>query len=193
MIFTLREERSAEFDRLAEQAAEGVRLNEPDTLVYVFHTAPAEPMQRIIYEIYRNRAAFESHQRQPHIQRFMDGVKPCILGSNAIDLRLKYAKVAPIQGASQAGGGQPAASSSASRSADDFSAGGRAVDRRSSGGRADAEQTPRHRAPQREATSRSLGEEPRGDRLGEPATSAGGRRRAEAADEWTSDRDWGRA
>jgi quinol monooxygenase YgiN len=95
-IFTLLEDRAAEFDRLAEQAAEGVRAAEPDTLVYVFHVVPNAPMQRIIYEIYRDREAFESHERQSHIQRFVADRKACVLATNIIDLRLKYAKVAAL-------------------------------------------------------------------------------------------------
>ncbi|HEX4830649.1 MAG TPA: antibiotic biosynthesis monooxygenase [Trebonia sp.] len=100
-IFTLLDDKVAEFDRLAEQAAEGVRVMEPDTLVYVMHVVPKAPMQRIIYEIYRDLAAFERHQRQPHIQEFEEGRRPCVLVTNIIDLRLKYAKVAPLQGAPQ--------------------------------------------------------------------------------------------
>jgi len=95
-IFTLLEDKAAEFDRLAELAAEGVRTAEPDTLVYVIHVVPKAPMQRIIYEIYRDRAAFESHERQPHIQRFAADRKACVLATNIIDLRLKYAKVAAL-------------------------------------------------------------------------------------------------
>jgi quinol monooxygenase YgiN len=95
-IFTLLEDKVAEFDRVAEQAAEGVRTTEPDTLVYVIHVVPKAPMQRIIYEIYRDRAAFESHERQPHIMRFGEERKACVLATNIIDLRLKYAKVAAL-------------------------------------------------------------------------------------------------
>jgi quinol monooxygenase YgiN len=86
----------AEFDRLAERAAEGVRTTEPDTLVYVIHVVPKAPMQRIIYEIYRDRAAFEAHERQSHIQRFVADRRSCVLATNIIDLRLKYAKVAAL-------------------------------------------------------------------------------------------------
>jgi quinol monooxygenase YgiN len=100
-IFTLLDSKAAEFDRLAEQAAEGVRTAEPDTLVYVLHVVPKAPMQRIIYEIYRDRAAFESHEQQPHIQRFVADRSSCVLATNVIDLRLKYAKVAAL-GSSQA-------------------------------------------------------------------------------------------
>jgi quinol monooxygenase YgiN len=100
-IFTLLDDKAAEFDRLAERAAEGVRTAEPDTLVYVIHVVPKAPMQRIIYEIYRDRAGFESHERQPHIQRFVADRRSCVLATNIIDLRLKYAKVAAL-GAPQA-------------------------------------------------------------------------------------------
>ncbi|MGH3269602.1 MAG: putative quinol monooxygenase [Trebonia sp.] len=93
-IFTLLDDKAAEFDRLAERAAEGVRMAEADTLVYVIHVVPKAPMQRIIYEIYRDRAAFEEHERQPHMQRFAADRTSCVLATNVIDLRLKYAKVA---------------------------------------------------------------------------------------------------
>jgi quinol monooxygenase YgiN len=93
-IFTLLDDKAVEFDRLAERAAEGVRMAEPDTLVYVIHVVPKAPMQRIIYEIYRDRTAFEQHERQPHMQRFAADRTACVVATNVIDLRLKYAKVA---------------------------------------------------------------------------------------------------
>ena len=190
LIFTLHEDRVAEFDRLAEQTAESVRGAEPDTLVYIYHTLPTLPMQRIIYEIYRDRTAFESHQRQPHIQRFTDEAKSCVLSSNVIDLRLKYAKVAPLQGVSQPALGQ----SVAPPSAPPPPAPPPPAPPQPYGGRADAEPTARHRAPRPlESPSRSLGEERYGDWPGEQAGPAGGGRRVESADDWPSERDWGRS
>jgi quinol monooxygenase YgiN len=96
LIFTLLDDRVADFDRLAEQAAEEVRIGEPDTLVYVIHLVPNAPMQRIFYEIYRDRAAFDSHEAQPYMQRFVAERRSCLLATNVIELRLKYAKVAPL-------------------------------------------------------------------------------------------------
>jgi quinol monooxygenase YgiN len=100
-IYTLHEDKAREFDRLAERAAEGVRAAEPDTLVYVIHVVPKAPMQRIIYEIYRDRAAFLTHERQPHIRQFAAERAPCVLATNIIDLRLKYAKVAALGSAAE--------------------------------------------------------------------------------------------
>ena len=98
LIFTLLDDRVTDFDRLAEEAAEYVRTGEPDTLVYVIHLVPNAPLQRIFYEIYRDRAAFDSHESQPYMQRFVAERRTCVLATNVIELRLKYAKVAPLPG-----------------------------------------------------------------------------------------------
>jgi quinol monooxygenase YgiN len=98
LIFTLLDDRVADFDRLAEETAEYVRTGEPDTLVYVIHLVPNAPLQRIFYEIYRDRAAFDSHESQPYMQRFEAERRTCVLATNVIELRLKYAKVAPLPG-----------------------------------------------------------------------------------------------
>jgi hypothetical protein len=57
---------------------------------------PNAPMQRIFYEIYRDREAFDHHERQPYMQRFVAERRSCVLATNVIELRLKYAKVAPL-------------------------------------------------------------------------------------------------
>jgi quinol monooxygenase YgiN len=98
LIFTLLDDRVADFDRLAEQTAEEVRTREPDTLVYVIHVVPNAPMQRIFYEIYRDRAAFDRHENQPYMKRFVADRRAYVLATNVIELRLKYAKVAPLPG-----------------------------------------------------------------------------------------------
>jgi quinol monooxygenase YgiN len=107
LIFTLLDDRVADFDRLAEQAAEEVRTREPDTLVYVIHLVPNAPMQRIFYEIYRDRAAFDSHESQPYMQRFVADRRSCVLATNVIELRLKYAKVAPLPNPASLGEAAP--------------------------------------------------------------------------------------
>ncbi len=96
LIFTLLDDKAADFDRLAEQTAEEVRTGEPDTLVYVIHLVPNAPMQRIFYEIYRDRAAFDSHENKAYIQRFVAERRTYVLATNVIELRVKYAKVAPL-------------------------------------------------------------------------------------------------
>ena len=107
-IYTLLEDRVADFDRIADQTAEEVRTHEPDTLVYVIHTVPKAPMQRIFYEIYRDRAAYDRHEQQAYIKRFATARRPCVLATNVIELRLKYAKISPLGQAGTQAGTQPA-------------------------------------------------------------------------------------
>jgi quinol monooxygenase YgiN len=95
-IYTLIDERVDDFDRLVERAAGEVRAQEPDTLVYIIHVVPKAPMQRIFYEIYRDRSAFDHHERQPYIQRFVAERRPYVLATNVIELRLRHAKVSPL-------------------------------------------------------------------------------------------------
>jgi hypothetical protein len=64
--------------------------------VYVIHLVPNAPLQRIFYEIYRDRAAFDRHENQPYMQRFVADRRACVLATNVIELRVKYAKVAPL-------------------------------------------------------------------------------------------------
>jgi quinol monooxygenase YgiN len=107
-IYTLLEDRVADFDRIADQAAEEVRTHEPDTLVYVIHTVPKAPMQRIFYEIYRDRGAYDRHEQQAYIKRFVTARRPYVLATNVIELRLKYAKISPLGQAGAQAGTQPA-------------------------------------------------------------------------------------
>ncbi|MEU8111534.1 antibiotic biosynthesis monooxygenase [Micromonospora sp. NPDC048947] len=70
--FELRDETAAaEFDRLVAQAGPEIERLEPDTLAYVIHTVPTEPLVRVFYELYADRAAFDFHEEQPHIKRFL--------------------------------------------------------------------------------------------------------------------------
>lgn len=61
------------FDALVARTLEGIRASEPGTLIYVSHAVAGEPPRRIFYELYADRAAFEAHEQQPHVQRFLAG------------------------------------------------------------------------------------------------------------------------
>jgi quinol monooxygenase YgiN len=95
-IYTLLEDRVDEFERLSDQVVAQVRANEPDTLVYILHAVPSAPMQRILYEVYRDRAAFEDHKRQPYVIKFDADRRPYVLATNVIELGLQQAKVSPF-------------------------------------------------------------------------------------------------
>jgi quinol monooxygenase YgiN len=95
-IYTLLDDRLEEFDRMTEQVVEEVRSREPDTLVYIVHAVPTAPMQRILYEVYRDRAAYDEHLARPYVMRYLAEQRSMVLATNAIELGLQQAKIVPI-------------------------------------------------------------------------------------------------
>lgn len=69
--FTVRPGAEADFDALVAETAAGIRDHEPGTLIYACHTVQDQPRQRIFYELYQDRAAFEAHEQTPHTRRFL--------------------------------------------------------------------------------------------------------------------------
>jgi quinol monooxygenase YgiN len=99
-IYTLIDGQAEEFDRLAQAVVERVKALEPDTLAYIVHGVPSAPLQRILYEVYRDEAAFEEHGQQPYIQDFEEERKPYVLATNVIELGVRQAKLSPLGGPS---------------------------------------------------------------------------------------------
>jgi len=92
-IYTVLEDRVDEFDQLTARVVEQVRSGEPDTLVFIVHAVPSAPMQRILYEVYRDRAAYQWHGQQPYVRQFEADRRPYVLATNVIELGLQQAKV----------------------------------------------------------------------------------------------------
>jgi quinol monooxygenase YgiN len=70
--FTCKDETAARaFDDLVARTGEEIRSHEPGTLIYTVHRVDGQPLQRIFYELYRDRAAFEAHENQEHVRAFL--------------------------------------------------------------------------------------------------------------------------
>jgi quinol monooxygenase YgiN len=95
-IYTLLDAGAEEFDRLAEQVVEQVRTGEPGTLAYVVHGVPSAPLQRILYQLYADRAAYDWHQERPYVADFEGRRRPLVLATNVIELGVRQAKVAAV-------------------------------------------------------------------------------------------------
>jgi len=91
--FTCKDEASAEaFDRLVAETVEQIRRHEPGTIVYAVHRVDGRPLQRIFYELYADRAAFDAHERTEHTRRFL-AARDELLASVEVDwLDLQTAK-----------------------------------------------------------------------------------------------------
>lgn len=71
--FTCKDDASAEaYDRLVAETIEAIKTNEPGTLVYASHLVEGQPLQRIFYELYRDKAAFDAHEAASHTRRYLN-------------------------------------------------------------------------------------------------------------------------
>jgi quinol monooxygenase YgiN len=95
-IYTLLEDELEAFDRLTDRVVAQVRTREPDTLVFIAHAVPSARTQRILYQVYRSRAAYERHLAQPYIKQFDLDRRPYVIATNVVELGLQQAKISPF-------------------------------------------------------------------------------------------------
>lgn len=82
--FTVRPGAEEAFDTLTAATTAAIRTSEPGTLVYACHRVDLAPQQRIFYELYRDRAAFDAHEDQPHVRHFLQA-REALLDDVAVD------------------------------------------------------------------------------------------------------------
>jgi quinol monooxygenase YgiN len=95
-IYTVADDALDDFDRLTRRCVALAREREPDTLVYIAHGVPTAPGQRIIYQVFRSRAAYQRHLAQPYIRQFEQDHRPLVVSANVVELGLQQAAVAPF-------------------------------------------------------------------------------------------------
>lgn len=83
--FTCKDEESAgKFDQLVSETIGKIETEEPGTLIYAVHKVDGQPLQRIFYELYRDRAAFDAHEEQDHVRWFLSA-RDDLLASVEVD------------------------------------------------------------------------------------------------------------
>ena len=82
--FTVRPGAEPDFDNLVARTTAAIRDREPGTLVYACHRVDGQPRQRIFYELYRDRAAFDLHEQQDHVRDFL-AAREDMLESTVVD------------------------------------------------------------------------------------------------------------
>jgi quinol monooxygenase YgiN len=96
--FTVRPGVEDEFDALVAETVAGIRDGEPGTLVYATHLVDGEPRQRIFYELYRDRAAFDDHESAAHTRRFL-AKREALLETTTVDFLGLVDGKTPVHGA----------------------------------------------------------------------------------------------
>jgi len=69
--FPLRPGAGPAFDELIARTLQAIRVSEPGTLTYVSHAVEGDKDARIFFELYRDRYAFDEHERQPAVREFL--------------------------------------------------------------------------------------------------------------------------
>lgn len=83
---------AAGFDRLVHETVPEIRKHEPGTLVYAVHSVEGKPLERIFYELYADRTAFDAHEEQPHTRRFLEARKQYLASVDVDFLTLQIGK-----------------------------------------------------------------------------------------------------
>ena len=63
---------AAAFDALLAETLPLIIEREPGTVVYATHQVEDEPLARVFYEVYVDRAAHAAHEAAPHTARFLE-------------------------------------------------------------------------------------------------------------------------
>jgi quinol monooxygenase YgiN len=81
------------FDALVARTTPAIERLEPGTLAYVVHSVPDEPLARVFYELYADRAAFDAHEEQPHTRHFLAERQQYLSGVDVTFMHAEAGKV----------------------------------------------------------------------------------------------------
>lgn len=59
----------------------GPTRQEPGCLEYLFHRSTTDATQFMAYERWRSQADLDSHFKEPHLQKFIEGMGPLVVGT----------------------------------------------------------------------------------------------------------------
>jgi quinol monooxygenase YgiN len=74
-----------QFDALTRDVVAAIRQAEPGTLICSCHEVEGDADARIFYELYRDRAAFEEHERAEHVNRFHEQKEQYLAGEPRVE------------------------------------------------------------------------------------------------------------
>jgi quinol monooxygenase YgiN len=97
VLFTLRAGHETTFDQLVNETLASIQEREPGTLIYAVHSVEGSPADRVFYELYQDRAAFEEHERQPHVRHFLAERQQHLAAVRVEFLNLVAGKGVPVE------------------------------------------------------------------------------------------------
>jgi quinol monooxygenase YgiN len=85
-VYRVLEQYVAAFDQLLGDVVDGVRAYEPDTLVYAVNKVPSVPLLRILFAVFRDKAAYRKHTESPYFRELNCAGRPLLEATNVIEL-----------------------------------------------------------------------------------------------------------
>ena len=79
------------FDALVADLLPQIAAHEPGTLAYAVHRVDEAPLSRLFYECYRDRAALDEHEAQPHTRFFLTE-KDALLSGSRVEFLTPYGR-----------------------------------------------------------------------------------------------------
>jgi quinol monooxygenase YgiN len=83
--FDLKAGTGEQFDALTRDVVAAIKEAELGTLIYACHAVEGDADARIFYELYRNRAAFDEHERAEHVNRFHEKKAQYLAGEPRVE------------------------------------------------------------------------------------------------------------
>ncbi len=68
--FTILPGKEAEAEAAIKKVADGVDKNEPGAIAYFWHRNKKDPLQVLVFEIWKDDAALEAHRGTPYLKEF---------------------------------------------------------------------------------------------------------------------------
>lgn len=80
-----------QIEQACSEMAAKVR-QEPDTLAYIMHRSTTDPKVVMVYEVYKDEAAFEHHRKTPYMAEFFGKIKDIVDGPPEVETLNEFAR-----------------------------------------------------------------------------------------------------
>ena len=80
-----------QLEQACTEMASHVR-QEPGTLTYIMHRSTTDPTVIMVYEVYKDEAAFEAHRKTPHMAALFGKLKDLVAGPPEVETLVEFAR-----------------------------------------------------------------------------------------------------
>ncbi len=80
-----------QLEQACAEMASNVR-QEPGTLTYIMCRSTTDPTVIMVYEVYKDEAAFESHRKTPHMAAMFGKIKDLVAGPPEVETLVEFAR-----------------------------------------------------------------------------------------------------